>query len=96
MPNTTPCRAPWSRRCPSNVSLEAASASAVGAIALQGLRQARLELGMSVAVIGLGLLGQFAVQLCRANGCRVMGVDLDPKKCELALASGAEDRMRRR
>ena len=75
---------------PNNVSLEAASASAVGAIALQGLRQARLELGMSVAVIGLGLLGQFAVQLCRANGCRVMGVDLDPKKCELALASGAE------
>jgi predicted dehydrogenase/threonine dehydrogenase-like Zn-dependent dehydrogenase len=75
---------------PNNVSLEAASASAVGAIALQGLRQARLELGMSVAVIGLGLLGQFAVQLCRANGCRVMGVDLDPAKCELALASGAE------
>ena len=45
---------------------------------------------MSVAVIGLGLLGQFAAQLCRASGCRVMGVDLDPKKCELALASGAE------
>jgi predicted dehydrogenase len=75
---------------PQNVSLEAASASAVAAIALQGLRQARLELGMSVGVIGLGLLGQFAVQLCHASGCRVMGVDLDPKKCELALASGAE------
>ena len=75
---------------PQGVSLEAASASAVAAIALQGLRQARLELGMSVAVIGLGLLGQFAVQLCRANGCRVMGVDLDPQKCELAFASGAE------
>ncbi len=75
---------------PLAVSLDAASASAVGAIALQGLRQARLELGMSVAVIGLGLLGQFAVQLCRASGCRVMGIDLDPKKCELALRSGAE------
>ena len=75
---------------PNSVSFEAASASAVGAIALQGLRQAKLELGMSVAVIGLGLLGQFAAQLCRANGCRVMGVDLDPKKCELALASGTE------
>ena len=72
-------------RVPINVSLEAASSSAVAAIALQGMRQARLELGMSVAVIGLGLLGQFLVQLCRANGCRVMGVDLDPKKCELAL-----------
>ena len=75
---------------PPSVSLEAASSSAVGAIALQGLRQARLELGMSVAVIGLGLLGQFLVQLCRANGCRVMGIDLAPKKCQLALACGAE------
>ena len=75
---------------PANVSLEAASASAVGAIALQAVRQARLELGESVAVIGLGLLGQFLVQLCRANGCRVMGVDIDSGKCQLALASGAE------
>jgi predicted dehydrogenase/threonine dehydrogenase-like Zn-dependent dehydrogenase len=75
---------------PPNVSLEAASSSAVGAIALQGLRQARPELGMSVAVIGLGLLGQFSVQLCRANGCRVMGIDLDSSKCQRALASGAE------
>ena len=66
-------------RVPMNVSLEAASSSAGAAIALQGRRQARLELGMSVAVIGLGLLGQFLVQLCRANGCRVMGVDLDTK-----------------
>ena len=75
---------------PESVSLEAASSSAIGAIALQSLRQARLELGASVAVIGLGLLGQFSVQLCRANGCRVIGVDLDPAKCRLALASGAE------
>src|SRR4029078_2042409 len=75
---------------PASVSLEAASASAVGAIALQSLRQARLELGESVAVIGLGLLGQFLVQLCRANGCRVIGVDLDPPKCARAVANGAE------
>src|SRR5262245_37858339 len=75
---------------PAGVSMEAASASAIGAIALQGLRQARLELGESVAVIGLGLLGQFLVQLCRANGCRVVGVDLDAAKCELAVANGAE------
>src|SRR5262245_18600019 len=75
---------------PAGVSMEAASASAIGAIALQGLRQARLELGETVAVIGLGLLGQFLVQLCRANGCRVVGVDLDASKCELAVANGAE------
>src|SRR6185503_15000214 len=43
-----------------------------------------------VAVIGLGLLGQFLVQLCRANGCRVIGVDLDPGKCALAMQNGAE------
>jgi len=75
---------------PAGVSLEAASASAVGAIALQSIRQARLELGETVAVIGLGLLGQFLVQLCGANGCRAIGVDLDPDKCRLALENGAE------
>src|SRR5436190_1321998 len=74
---------------PPNVSLEAASSSAVGAIALQSIRQAKLELGESVAIIGLGLLGQFLVQLCRANGCRVIGVDLDPGKCALAAENGA-------
>src|SRR2546426_1703839 len=77
-------------RVPVNVSLEAASSSAVGAIALQSIRQAKLELGESVAVIGLGLLGQFLVQLCRANGCRVVGVDLDASKCALAVQNGAE------
>src|SRR3989475_1138510 len=77
-------------RVPANVSLEAASSSAVGAIALQAIRQAKLELGESVAIIGLGLLGQFLVQLCRANGCRVIGVDLDSGKCALAVENGAE------
>jgi len=77
-------------RVPANVSLEAASSSAVGAIALQAIRQAKLELGESVAIIGLGLLGQFLVQLCRANGCRVIGVDLEPSKCALAVQNGAE------
>lgn len=75
---------------PTGVSLEAASSSAIGAIALQSLRQAKLELGETVAVVGLGLLGQFLVQLCRANGCRVIGVDLDAGKCALAVANGAE------
>ncbi len=75
---------------PNEVSLESASSSAIGAIALQSLRQSNLEIGSTVAVIGLGLLGQFLVQLCRANGCRVIGVDLDNSKCKLALASGAE------
>src|SRR5882724_6680760 len=75
---------------PAVVSLEAASSIAIGAIALQSIRQAKLELGESVAIIGLGLLGQFLVQLCRANGCRVIGVDIDPCKCALAVQNGAD------
>ncbi len=75
---------------PDGVSLEHASATAIGSIVMQGIRQAKLELGETVGVIGLGLLGQFAVQLARANGCRVVGVDLDPSKCELALQNGAD------
>ncbi len=75
---------------PAGVGLDHASSTAVGAIALQGVRQARLELGETVAVIGLGLLGQFLVQLCRANGCRVVGVDPDATKRQLALENGAE------
>lgn len=72
------------------VSFEEAAFTTVGAIALQGVRQAALTLGESVAVIGLGLIGQLAVQLCKACGCRVLGADLDPAKIELALKLGAD------
>ncbi len=75
---------------PESVSDEEASFVTVGAIALQGVRTAQLTLGERIAVIGLGLIGQIAVQLCKANGCRVVGVDLDPAKIELAVALGAD------
>jgi predicted dehydrogenase/threonine dehydrogenase-like Zn-dependent dehydrogenase len=75
---------------PPGVSLEAASATAIGTIALQAVRQARLELGETVAIIGLGMLGQFLVPLCQANGCRVMGIDVNEAKCALARHNGAE------
>lgn len=75
---------------PDGVSLEDASYVTVGAIALQGVRVADVRLGESVAVIGLGLLGQLAVQILRAAGCRVIGIDLDPAKVKLALTMGAE------
>jgi predicted dehydrogenase/threonine dehydrogenase-like Zn-dependent dehydrogenase len=77
-------------KVPDEVSLEAAAYTTVGAIALQGVRQADPRLGESVAVIGLGLVGQLAVQLLKAAGCRVLGVDIDPAACELAKASGAD------
>jgi predicted dehydrogenase len=75
---------------PPAVSLEDAAYVTVGAIALQGVRVAEVRLGEAVAVIGLGLLGQLAVQILRAAGCRVIGIDLDPAKVALALELGAE------
>ena len=73
------------------VSFEEAAFATVGAIALQGVRQAALSLGENVCVIGLGLLGQLAVQLCSANGCRVMGADIDQWKLDLAKKLGADE-----
>jgi polar amino acid transport system substrate-binding protein len=78
-------------RLPGAVDFEAASFGTLGAIALQGVRLAEPTLGESVVVIGLGLLGQLTVQLLKANGCRVFGVDLDPAKVELARRLGADD-----
>lgn len=75
---------------PAGVGFEDAAFATVGAIALHGLRLAEVELGDTVAVIGLGLIGLLVVQLARAAGCRVMGVDPDPRRVELARALGAE------
>ncbi|HYH47603.1 MAG TPA: bi-domain-containing oxidoreductase, partial [Thermoanaerobaculia bacterium] len=64
--------------------------ASVGAIALQGVRLAGVGLGDRVAVIGLGIIGQLAVQLLRAAGCVVLGTDPDAARRELAVALGAE------
>jgi predicted dehydrogenase/threonine dehydrogenase-like Zn-dependent dehydrogenase len=74
---------------PADVTLEHASFAVLGSIALQGIRLARVELGATVFVIGLGLVGQLTVNLLAASGCRVIGTDLDPAKCELAKRMGA-------
>ncbi len=63
----------------------------VGAIALQSVRQTEPKLGERVAVMGLGLLGQLAVQLLKANGCKVIGSDVDPDKLTLAKKLGADE-----
>ena len=68
-----------------------ASFVTVGAIALQGVRQTEPKLGERVAVMGLGLLGQLAVQLLKANGCKVIGSDIDPDKMKLAKKLGADE-----
>ena len=75
---------------PDGVDDEAAAFVTVGAIALQGVRQAAPTLGERFAVIGLGLIGQLTVQLLKANGCRVLGYDVDGAKAALALDLGAD------
>jgi polar amino acid transport system substrate-binding protein len=75
---------------PEQVSFEAGAYGTLGAIALQGVRLAEPTLGESVVVIGLGLVGQLTVQLLKANGCRVFGLDLDPARVSLALELGAD------
>ena len=68
-----------------------ASFVTVGAIALQGVRQTAPILGEKVAVMGLGLLGQLTVQLLKANGCKVIGSDIDPDKMALAKKLGCDE-----
>jgi len=75
---------------PDSVGLEEASTVALGAIALQGVRRTQPTLGETVVVIGLGVLGQITVQLLRANGCKVIGLDLDSARAALALQFGAQ------
>jgi predicted dehydrogenase/threonine dehydrogenase-like Zn-dependent dehydrogenase len=77
-------------RVPDAVPFDQAAFAVLGAIALQGVRLARLGLGDTAFVIGLGLVGQITVALLRANGCRVLGTDLDPAKCRLAVQMGAD------
>lgn len=78
-------------RLPETVNFEAGAFGTLGAIALQGVRLAEPTLGESFVVIGLGLVGQLTVQLLKANGCRVFGIDLDKFRVGLARKLGAED-----
>ncbi len=74
---------------PGEVGLDEAAFATVGAVALQGVRQSGVVLGERVAVIGLGLLGLLTVQLLRAAGCEVAGMDPDESRCALAAGFGA-------
>ncbi len=74
---------------PDGVAFEHAAFGVIGAIALQGVRLSRLGLGDDAFVIGLGLVGQIAVSLLAAAGCRVIATDLDAARCDLARRMGA-------
>ncbi len=77
-------------KVPDGCSLKDAASVTLGAIAMQGVRRADPRLGEIVAVIGLGLLGQLTIQLLKVAGCRVIGIDLDGRRVELARELGAD------
>jgi predicted dehydrogenase/threonine dehydrogenase-like Zn-dependent dehydrogenase len=76
-------------KVPASVSLEAASLTTIGAIAMQGIRQARLSLGENVVVVGAGLVGVLTVLLARAAGCHVIAIDANPLRAKQAEDFGA-------
>jgi len=77
-------------KIPENIDDDSAVFTVLGSIALQGVRLVSPSIGEIVVVSGLGLIGLLAVQILKANGCRVIGIDLDSDKCKLASSFGAE------
>lgn len=77
-------------RIPDGVDDESAAFAVLAAIGLQGVRLAAPTLGEAVVVTGLGVIGLLTVQLLRANGCRVLGIDFDPGRLALARQFGAQ------
>ena len=77
-------------KIPDSVDDESAAFTVLGAVGLQGVRLIQPTIGECFVVTGLGLVGLICVQILRANGCRVLGIDFDSKKCELARQFGAE------
>ncbi|RMD92469.1 MAG: oxidoreductase, partial [Calditrichaeota bacterium] len=72
------------------INFDEAAFVTIGAIAIQSVREANVQLGEKIAVIGLGLLGQLIVQLLKASGCEVIGSDLDERRLTLASELGAD------
>lgn len=75
-------------RIPDTVNDEAAAFAVIGAIGLQGIRLAQPTLGETFAVTGLGLIGLITAQLLQAHGCKVLGIDIDQARLEIARQFG--------
>ena len=76
---------------PNGLDTQLAATVTLGAIAMQGVRRLAPTLGETIVVIGLGILGQIAAQLLRANGCVVIGTDIDRRRIDIARENGMED-----
>lgn len=77
-------------KVPENVSREEAAFTVIGSISLQGIRLCNPTFGETIVVYGLGLVGLLAVQMLMANGCDVIGIDIDESKCAMAKKWGAK------
>lgn len=77
-------------RVPKNCPIKVAATTTVGAIAMQGVRRANVRLGEISCVIGLGLIGMITVQLLKASGCQVVGIDLDEERVKKAKEIGID------
>ena len=77
-------------KLPEGVALDHAAFTTLGAVAMQGVRQADARIGEVMAVIGLGLVGQLTVQILKAGGCVVLGIDVSAEACDLAQRCGCD------
>lgn len=77
-------------RVPPNVSLKEASFATVGSIAMHGVRRAGVQFGETAVIIGTGLVGQLSLQIAKVAGCKVVAIDTNPLRVELAVKNGAD------
>lgn len=77
-------------RVPESLTMDLASTVTIGGIAMQGVRRADLRLGETVAVIGMGILGQISVQMLKASGCKVIGIDIDERRLNIAKETACD------
>src|SRR5450631_69695 len=91
VPRLLVARIPTNPISGNDVPFGEAAFATLGAVALHGIRTSEAKLGDTVAVIGLGLLGQLTLQLLKAAGCRVLGLDIDASRADLAQHLGADE-----
>ena len=77
-------------RVPESLTMDLASTVTIGGIAMQGIRRADLRLGEIVAVIGMGILGQLSAQMLKASGCKVIGIDIDERRLNIAKETSCD------